>query len=126
VGNYQRPDSDENARKRDEHPQPEAGSQARNVVPLPRMCVVCFAPDSGARDGKAASYFSAQGPHGGLSCAAGLSQRELAKRLDRAHSFVGKIESGERQLNVLEFCEYADLLGADPADLLRSVVNGKG
>jgi transcriptional regulator with XRE-family HTH domain len=56
----------------------------------------------------------------------GLSQRELAKRLDRAHSFVGKIESGERQLNVLEFCEYADVLGADPADLLRSVVKGKG
>ena len=57
---------------------------------------------------------------------AGLSQRELARRLDRAHSFVGKIESGERQLNVLEFCEYANLLGADPADLLRSVVKGKG
>jgi transcriptional regulator with XRE-family HTH domain len=40
-----------------------------------------------------------------------LSQRELAKRLGRAHSFVGKIESGERQLNVLEFCEYVDALG---------------
>ena len=57
---------------------------------------------------------------------AGLSQRELAKRLDRAHSFVGKIESGERQLNVLEFCEYADVLGADPADLLRSAMKGRG
>ena len=57
---------------------------------------------------------------------AGLSQRELAKRLGRAHSFVGKIESGERQLNVLEFCEYADLLGADPAELLRSAVKGGG
>jgi transcriptional regulator with XRE-family HTH domain len=56
---------------------------------------------------------------------AGLSQRELAKRLDRAHSFVGKIESGERQLNVLEFCEYADVLGADAAELLRAVVNCK-
>ena len=40
--------------------------------------------------------------------AAGLTQRELARRLDRAHSFVGKIESGERRLNVLEFCDYAD------------------
>src|ERR1700688_2742041 len=57
---------------------------------------------------------------------AGLSQRELAKRSDRAHSFVGKIESGERQLNVLEFCEYADVLGADAAELLRSVAKGKG
>ena len=52
----------------------------------------------------------------------GLTQRELAKRLDRAHSFVGKIESGERQLNVLEFCEYTSLLGVDPAEILRAVL----
>jgi len=56
---------------------------------------------------------------------AGLSQRELAKRLGRAHSFVGKIESGERQLNVLEFCDYADVLGANAADLLATVMRGK-
>jgi len=53
---------------------------------------------------------------------AGLTQRELARRLDRAHSFVGKIGSGERQLNVLEFCDYASALGADAAELLRSVL----
>ena len=53
---------------------------------------------------------------------AGLTQRELSHRLDRAHSFVGKIESGERQLNVLEFCDYASALGVDAADLLRSVL----
>jgi transcriptional regulator with XRE-family HTH domain len=53
---------------------------------------------------------------------AGMSQRELAQRLDRAHSFVAKIESGERQLNVLEFCDYANVLGVDPTDLLRSVL----
>jgi len=52
----------------------------------------------------------------------GLTQRELAKRLNRAHSFVGKIESGERQLNVLEFCEYAGWLGVEPAEILRSVL----
>ena len=54
--------------------------------------------------------------------ATGMSQRELAKRLDRAHSFVGKIESGERQLNVLEFCEYVEILGVDPAKLLGTVL----
>lgn len=53
---------------------------------------------------------------------AGLTQRELARRLDRAHSFVGKIKSGKRQLNVLEFCDYASALGTDAADLLRSVL----
>lgn len=57
---------------------------------------------------------------------AGITQRELARRLDRAHSFVGKIESGERQLNVLEFCEYADTLGTDAAELIRAVVRAKG
>lgn len=58
--------------------------------------------------------------------AAGITQRELARRLDRAHSFVGKIESGERQLNVLEFCEYADALGADPVELIRAVLSSRG
>ncbi len=58
--------------------------------------------------------------------AAGITQRELARRLDRAHSFVGKIESGERQLNVLEFCEYADALGADAAEILRGIMRGRG
>jgi ribosome-binding protein aMBF1 (putative translation factor) len=57
---------------------------------------------------------------------AGLSQRELAKRLDRAHSFVGKIESGERQLNVLEFCEYVDALAGDGPDIIRTVMKAKG
>lgn len=57
---------------------------------------------------------------------AGLSQRELAKRLGRAHSFVGKIESGERQLNVLEFCDYADALGVDAAKLLGFVLKARG
>lgn len=57
---------------------------------------------------------------------AGITQRELARRLDRAHSFVGKIESGERQLNVLEFCEYAETLGADAAELIRAIVRTRG
>ena len=52
----------------------------------------------------------------------GLTQRDLAKRLGRSHSFVGKVESGERQLNVLEFCELADALGVDPKRLFAKVV----
>jgi transcriptional regulator with XRE-family HTH domain len=53
---------------------------------------------------------------------AGLTQRDLAKRLGRAHSFVGKLESGERQLNVLEFCELADVLEVDPRELFAKVL----
>jgi transcriptional regulator with XRE-family HTH domain len=51
-----------------------------------------------------------------------MTQRELANRLGRAHSFVGKIESGEHQLNVLELCELADALGVDATVLLAKVV----
>jgi transcriptional regulator with XRE-family HTH domain len=53
---------------------------------------------------------------------AGLTQRELAERLHRSHSFVGKLESGERQLDLLEFCEYAEILGVDAANLLRRIL----
>jgi transcriptional regulator with XRE-family HTH domain len=51
----------------------------------------------------------------------GLTQRDLADRLGRAHSFIGKIESGERQLNVLEFCELADALGVNAKELIAKV-----
>jgi transcriptional regulator with XRE-family HTH domain len=53
---------------------------------------------------------------------AGMTQRELARRLARSHSFVGKIESGERQLNVLEFCELADALKVNPKDLFARIL----
>jgi transcriptional regulator with XRE-family HTH domain len=53
---------------------------------------------------------------------AGMTQRELARRLVRSHSFVGKIESGERQLNVLEFCELADALKVNPKDLFSRIL----
>src|SRR5690242_21563222 len=54
-----------------------------------------------------------------------ITQRELARRLDRAHSFVGKIESGERQLNVLEFCEYAETLDANAGELLQAILKAR-
>jgi transcriptional regulator with XRE-family HTH domain len=92
------------------------------------MCVALFAPESGAYMGKQLRTSRHKALMAALTTArerAGLSQRELAKRLGRAHSFVGKIESGERQLNVLEFCDYADVLGANAAELLGTVVRGK-
>jgi hypothetical protein len=33
------------------------------------------------------------------------------------------VESGERQLNVLEFCELADALGTDAKLLFRKIVD---
>jgi DNA-binding transcriptional regulator YiaG len=90
-----------------------------------KITVTVSAPDSGACMAKYLRTSRHKALLSALTKArtnAGLSQRELARHLDRAHSFVGKIESGERQLNVLEFCDYASALGADAADLLRSVL----
>jgi DNA-binding transcriptional regulator YiaG len=45
---------------------------------------------------------------------AGLSQRELATRLRMAPSIVGKIETGERRLDVVEFTAWAEALKLEP------------
>jgi len=53
-----------------------------------------------------------------------LTMRELAEVLSVHHSIIGKIETGERRLDVIEWLEYCDALGADPHEcvslLLRS------
>lgn len=51
--------------------------------------------------------------------AAGLTQRDLAAKLRKPQSFIGKVESIERNLSVLEFLEWAEAIGADPASLLK-------
>ncbi len=53
---------------------------------------------------------------------AGVTQRELARRLDRAHSYVSRIEKGDRRLDVPEFIQWCEVLGADPIDLMRRIV----
>lgn len=51
----------------------------------------------------------------------GVSQRELARRLDKPPSFVNKIEQLERRLDVLEFIAIANALEIDPSALLTAV-----
>ena len=53
---------------------------------------------------------------------AGLSQRDLAQRLRRAHSFVAKNENGERRLDVVEFIEIAQAMRVDPVKLFAKVL----
>jgi ribosome-binding protein aMBF1 (putative translation factor) len=53
-----------------------------------------------------------------MRMSAGLSQRALAKILRVPHSWVAKVESGERRLDVVEFMEFADACGADACDAL--------
>lgn len=51
--------------------------------------------------------------------AAGLTQAEVAERLDRPQSFVAKTERYERRLDVLEIQLIAAALGKDPGELLE-------
>ena len=54
--------------------------------------------------------------------AAGMSQREFAKKLGRTNNFVWRIEAGERQVNVLEFIEIAKAAGVPADELIRRVL----
>ena len=51
-----------------------------------------------------------------------LTQQELADRLRRPQSYVAKVETGERRLDVVEFIEWADGVGIPPAALLDLIV----
>jgi transcriptional regulator with XRE-family HTH domain len=53
--------------------------------------------------------------------AAGLSQQEVATQLKRPQSYVAKVEGGERRLDLIEFLELVELLGADPLAIIRSL-----
>lgn len=53
---------------------------------------------------------------------AGLTQQQLAKRLKRSDSYISYVETGERNLRVLEFVEYVESLGGDPERLLAKAL----
>ncbi|MBN9076493.1 MAG: transcriptional regulator [Rhizobiales bacterium 65-79] len=53
---------------------------------------------------------------------AGLTQHEIARRIDRPQSFVAKYEGGERRVDVLEFIMIARALGRDPVHLFAELV----
>jgi transcriptional regulator with XRE-family HTH domain len=45
--------------------------------------------------------------------AAGLTQVELASKLGRPQSFVSKYENGERRIDVIEFLDICEAIGAE-------------
>lgn len=46
--------------------------------------------------------------------AAGMNQTELARALGQYQSFVARVESGERRVDVIEFLDIAKAIGFDP------------
>ena len=46
--------------------------------------------------------------------AQGLTLREVGARLGRPHTWVGKIETGERRLDVAEYVRLCRAIGAEP------------
>jgi transcriptional regulator with XRE-family HTH domain len=52
---------------------------------------------------------------------AGVTEEEVAERLNRHQSFVSKYENGERRLDLIEFLEIAEAIGFDPIGFIRKV-----
>jgi transcriptional regulator with XRE-family HTH domain len=50
---------------------------------------------------------------------AGLTQVQVAKHFHTHASFVSKVESGERRIDVIELADFCDLYGVRLASFLR-------
>jgi transcriptional regulator with XRE-family HTH domain len=53
--------------------------------------------------------------------AAGLTQAQLAEKLGEYQSFVARLESGQRRVDVVEFLELATVLQFDASAALRKI-----
>jgi transcriptional regulator with XRE-family HTH domain len=51
----------------------------------------------------------------------GLTQAQVATRLGEYQSFVARLESGQRRVDVVEFLELAKILKFDPVQLIASL-----
>lgn len=53
---------------------------------------------------------------------AGIRQVPLAKKLKRSQTWIARIESGERRIDVVEFLDLAEAIGFDAPKLLEQLL----
>lgn len=53
--------------------------------------------------------------------AARLRQSDVAKRMQQYQSWIARIESGQRRIDIIEFFALARAIGFDPYKALRSI-----
>ncbi len=56
---------------------------------------------------------------------AGEKQKDLSKKLGMPTSYIGKCELGERRIDVIEFIEIVKMLGLDPIEIFKKIVEYK-
>lgn len=54
--------------------------------------------------------------------AVGLTQTELAAKLGEYQSFVARLESGQRRVDVVEFLALSELLSFDPSLAIQQIL----
>ncbi|QWD01362.1 helix-turn-helix transcriptional regulator [Polynucleobacter paneuropaeus] len=52
-----------------------------------------------------------------------LLQADLAKKLKKPQSYISKVESGERNIDVIEFTSYCEALDLEPSKWLKKLVD---
>jgi transcriptional regulator with XRE-family HTH domain len=53
--------------------------------------------------------------------AAGMTQTQLADALGEYQSFVARLESGERRIDVIEFIRLSRIMGLNAAEILHKI-----
>ena len=56
---------------------------------------------------------------------AGLKQVELADRMRVYQSFIARLESGQRRVDVVELVKLSEVLGFDPMEIVGKLANIK-
>lgn len=68
------------------------------------------------------AYLRLRGVLIGARRSAGVSQRQLARRIGKSSTHICMIERGQRRVDVLEFARIARALGADPLALYAAAL----